>query len=596
MQMTKAQRDLIDCIDQTTHIISELGLHDDLKPILADKKLRISQPELIVPIVGGFSAGKSTLINFFLGQKELLPTGTKPVTRLATELHYCENDNYAELIKEDKNGRIIEKKRIEVAELGQFADETQGGDNLEEYSCIKLYADNKKLKELQPFVLTDMPGFKSSNNYHNKAINRYIKYGTYFLLLNAAKDGTVDSSILNEINNIISAKKEFSFCLTKTDLIPPSLLDDVKENIEETLEDEVDYDKPIYTASIRENNTLGKMLDDIDKNKVIRGIYCDELEFLILDVLNAIRKNINVYSDKKLNFNDETVRFNKKKAALEADKNKILDALKNSKNSEQGVQEIVNQLKSKLIAESSSLIAKIENQTVFADAIGEIIKNQISGSLKTYLAKESKYIIGDFTEALRNITDGKGVGETDLESLKKEIEKMLDKTLLDLRDIGNSVNDSITSNDSLGGLLLDVVGRIVKNIPIVGAVFEVLTSIFGSSTNRRREAELDAENQRKRQEIDRRSQLRSVFGEEIVPNVLNKIKAILPDILNNFKADLITKISEQFKAAIDKEEKNFNQACENRGKFKTPQELEAEIAKNENAATQLRKLINQYLV
>ncbi|GAA7008097.1 hypothetical protein ID0154_07670 [Helicobacter pylori] len=41
--------------------------------------------------MGNFSAGKSTLLNRFLG-KNVLPTAITPETSLATELHYSANE------------------------------------------------------------------------------------------------------------------------------------------------------------------------------------------------------------------------------------------------------------------------------------------------------------------------------------------------------------------------------------------------------------------------------------------------------------------------------------------------------------------------
>ncbi len=47
----------------------------------------IQKQQLVIPIVGNFSAGKSTLLNRFL-EKSVLPTAITPETSLATELHY----------------------------------------------------------------------------------------------------------------------------------------------------------------------------------------------------------------------------------------------------------------------------------------------------------------------------------------------------------------------------------------------------------------------------------------------------------------------------------------------------------------------------
>ena len=44
-----------------------------------------------VPFVGDFSAGKSSLINAFLGRQELLPTDITPETAVSYELWYAED-------------------------------------------------------------------------------------------------------------------------------------------------------------------------------------------------------------------------------------------------------------------------------------------------------------------------------------------------------------------------------------------------------------------------------------------------------------------------------------------------------------------------
>ena len=53
-------------------------------------KQDIAEAELIMPVVGSFITGKSTLINSFLNSG-LLPVGTTPETALATELRYSES-------------------------------------------------------------------------------------------------------------------------------------------------------------------------------------------------------------------------------------------------------------------------------------------------------------------------------------------------------------------------------------------------------------------------------------------------------------------------------------------------------------------------
>ena len=60
----------------------------------------IESYELIIPIIGSFSAGKSTLINSFLNENYLL-VGITPETSIATELRYTDKNERIEIVKEN---------------------------------------------------------------------------------------------------------------------------------------------------------------------------------------------------------------------------------------------------------------------------------------------------------------------------------------------------------------------------------------------------------------------------------------------------------------------------------------------------------------
>ena len=88
------QEKFLSYLDQVKQLTTSIELADNG---LENLTQRIELAELIVPVVGGFSAGKSTLINSFLGS-DLLPTAITPETALATELRYSPTD-YIEAIQ-----------------------------------------------------------------------------------------------------------------------------------------------------------------------------------------------------------------------------------------------------------------------------------------------------------------------------------------------------------------------------------------------------------------------------------------------------------------------------------------------------------------
>lgn len=61
-----------------------------------------------VPLVGVFSAGKSSLLNVFTEKPDMLPVDTMPETAVAYELYYSQNES-VELFR---NGNKIDSKAL----------------------------------------------------------------------------------------------------------------------------------------------------------------------------------------------------------------------------------------------------------------------------------------------------------------------------------------------------------------------------------------------------------------------------------------------------------------------------------------------------
>lgn len=138
---------------------------------------RIENLELLVPVVGEFSSGKSSAINLFL-EREILPVGILPKTSLATELKYGKNE-YIEAIKED--GAEV----FEIDEIGKIKERAK------EFKYLRVYLNNEKLNSIEPFILVDMPGFDSPIELHNKAILNYLAKGVYFIVLMSVEKGVI---------------------------------------------------------------------------------------------------------------------------------------------------------------------------------------------------------------------------------------------------------------------------------------------------------------------------------------------------------------------------------------------------------------------
>lgn len=132
-----------------------------------------------VPLVGVFSAGKSSLLNVFTQKPEMLPIDTLPETAVAYELYY----GTPERVELYRDGKLIEDTSlINIKDL-----RTTPGD------IAKVYCNSEPVKQLQDrgIILVDMPGIGSGIERHDAAIINYINTGTAFILLVDAEQGSL---------------------------------------------------------------------------------------------------------------------------------------------------------------------------------------------------------------------------------------------------------------------------------------------------------------------------------------------------------------------------------------------------------------------
>ena len=168
---------------------------------LAELQKNVAEQELIVPVVGGFSAGKSTLINAFLSDP-YLPVAITPETSLAAELHYAESaaQERLELMGRDGHVETLSKDRFDVVK-------ERAGDS----KLVRVYLHEQVLGKIEPLILVDMPGFESPLDLHNEAILTYIEKGVSYIVLTSIEDGTVSRSMVRQLADIRNVNGRGSF-------------------------------------------------------------------------------------------------------------------------------------------------------------------------------------------------------------------------------------------------------------------------------------------------------------------------------------------------------------------------------------------------
>lgn len=201
----------------TKDLLSENGRESFAK----DKQLFEAQLQrskyIKVPIVGVFSAGKSTLLNAFTQRPGMLPVDTLPETAVAYELYYDTNER-VELYREEKLQQTCELSAIKSLS-------TQPGD------VAKVYCTSAVVKSLQDrgVVLVDMPGIGSGIEQHEAAVANYIDEGTAFVLMVDAEHGTLRADSLEFLASLKAFELYPAVFLTKADKKPAKEVEEIKD-------------------------------------------------------------------------------------------------------------------------------------------------------------------------------------------------------------------------------------------------------------------------------------------------------------------------------------------------------------------------------
>ncbi len=236
-------------------------------------KQTIKDYELLVPVVGEFSAGKSSLLNSFIG-RPLLSVSKNPETARATELRYSAEEYAEVVIAKDES---FDCKRISFEDITKIE---------KDWRCIRLYLNSEMLKSIEPIVMVDMPGFDSPRDDHNKAIASYLNRGVHYIVLTDVLSGTVTASMKRQIQDIQNMGRTCSFFVSKANLrseqVVKNVCQEIQDQVEDVLGESVEV-KPLYRDAGAE---LKKLIDSIDPEQLFSKVFKDAI-LQIVDELNS---------------------------------------------------------------------------------------------------------------------------------------------------------------------------------------------------------------------------------------------------------------------------------------------------------------------
>lgn len=540
---------LIACQEQFLHYLDNVR-EQTAQVELADNGLteltqRIEQAELIVPVVGGFSAGKSTLINSFLGS-DLLPTAITPETALATELRYSTTD-YIEAVQADGN-----IQRYEISQLPEIKD------NAKNFKFLRLFLNNQNLAEIQPLVLVDMPGFDAPIENHRNAILEYLNRGTYFVFLTSVEDGTITRTMHQEIKNLRLFGKGFSFCLSKTNLRTPSDVKQVQQAIQIQLKTQYRFEQDVVLLDDNGGANLKQILTAIQPEQLFKSLFISDLQDNYFRNEESLRLKIATLKHSKEEGEEAINVLQEGINKLQVKKAKAIEEVE-SRSAQQGVENIANSVGQAVMAQRENLISlALNNHTEFERVLNNTVQSHLLAEVKTKMQSISLDVINDFRLELKaNFSSISESFKLD-DAFTQRISDSTNKLLQGATQAGLSSLAGKFGKGGWGGMVISVVSFVLPYI------FDFFTSS-------------SKEDQLRRQQQEQRSAVEKQLLMEVLPQIKSKIRETLPPVFQKNVAELIQQIAAQFEEELAQKQAEVAQA----------------IAEKEAKATEINALIEQ---
>lgn len=268
-------------IAQDINLLSEAAQLCYIKQRLSD-----SNCELILPLVGEFSAGKTTLINTLTDSKQL-ETASKPTTATIYEIHFGEESCYAEIYDENGNNKRID----DISSLKN--------NELSDALVVNVFDTSKRVPP--GIILVDTPGLSSSDPRHKQTLIDFLPKADAILLV-VDVNQSVTKSLTDFIQTMLLAKRKVFLILTQCDTKSPSEVESQKKYIADNCHFPLEQ---VICVSAKQNqlDDLYKLFNSIQAEKatILKQVNTHRIKSIISTMIEHIDNMLKVSgSDKEL--------------------------------------------------------------------------------------------------------------------------------------------------------------------------------------------------------------------------------------------------------------------------------------------------------
>lgn len=233
------------------NIAEYLGLDNIVSALEAiDTRSKQENANIILPLVGEFSSGKTTLINALTDSKKL-ETATKPTTATIYEVHFGCDSCHAKVL--DQKGELHSVQ--DVAELKN--------DILADAKVVTVFDTSNRVPATT--ILVDTPGLSSPDQKHKQTLVSFLPKADSIMLVSDINQ-QITRSLVDFIETMKLSRRPIYLILSKSDTKSRTEIEAVKKYISDNCQIPLKQ-IAVVSASTGELEELYSLLNSIQKDK-----------------------------------------------------------------------------------------------------------------------------------------------------------------------------------------------------------------------------------------------------------------------------------------------------------------------------------------
>ncbi|WP_158653758.1 hypothetical protein, partial [Helicobacter salomonis] len=408
--------------------------------------------------------------------------------------------------------------------------------------------------------------------------------GVHFIaLVCSATEKIITQSFLRELEGIERANKQFSLVLSKTNLVAPSDLEEIKRAVTDQLSLHFSTQEPLEFLDDHNGRiVLNQMLGRIDSEMLFKRIFHARLELLYTEMRSQLQTELRGLHSNQEENQALIQSLQEEMDQIETQRQQALEQAQ-SRYANHNLEGILTEVRRALEGNVNLLVQIVLQGGDFEREINNIIRPVLLTEIQRKLIGINQHIIEDFQMSVRGIAFEADDLNTWADHLKDFVESSCFAAMraLENKQEGKAGFLSNLALASSGAVALQTLGRLGFTInPLVGTILSTLLSILPGIFSKFVQS--------KKEEA-----VREKIANQVIPSILAQIRPELSAYFSTQVNTIIAQTSQVFSERIAQKQAQIQQIQEQRSQ--QTQDLQSQISALESALSNLEHLHQQYL-